>query len=391
VLAVGLTAKRSLHAADVSALQVAEEKKDKDKDKEEGIGPFEKCGGSTYSGPSCCRVGCACIIQSRFYSQCEAPGGGMKCNVAKAESEVMAAKERALEARPAALEAEKAAKLAMETAQKALGEMREAEASLATSAAKGRTVRSAKDQQERIVADAKHQAEAAEKAAKAKLGQYLKVKEEIEGINKTAALRAHGQCGAMFSNCGPVAPPKLTEYMACCQEGCVCEHRDAYYAQCRPPPGEGGCSPAGEARHVKERKETMAKLQKEHEALEARMKHTKEHAEKVDKEANEIRHKAAEAGTHRVEAHKLAMHKKAIAQARKREAERLKKTAQSKKNAVHYSEEAIESWKKAAKGIHCGGEAAGDELQAEPEEEEEEKEEMESDGDGDDMDGEESV
>jgi len=332
---------RTFKSADVSALQVEEEV---------GIKPFHKCGGASYHGRTCCRSGCACIIQSQYYSECQAPGGGQTCNVEKAKGEVMSAKETALEARPAALEAIKAAKIAMRAELRAKKNLQAARDLYDVATKKGQVVRNAKDEQERLVKDAQHEADKAEAAAKAKLKHWHDVKKEIEDMNKTAALREHGQCGGLFENCGQV-----TKYKACCQEGCVCKWRDAFYAQCKSPYG-GDCNPAGEQKFVKERKALMAKLQEEHEALEENGKKTKAYAEKTDKEANDIRHKAALAGTNRVNAHRVMMHKQAIAESRTADAKRLKASALHKKHAVHYAALAIKAWKKAAEGNKCGGE-----------------------------------
>lgn len=302
----------------------------------------------------------------------------MRCNVEKAKDEVMAAKERALEARPASLDAVRAAKMAIKAAGNAKEELQVAQATFNELKLKGEQVRSAKDQQEHLSEEAKHKADNARKAADGKLKHYEDVKKEIEDINKTAALRSHGKCVTMFSNCGPVAPPALTEYMACCQEGCICKWRDKFYAQCEAPPGRSSCDPAGEAEHVKERVATMAKLLKEHEELEAQSQKAKERAEEVDKEAKAVRHRAMLAGTARVKAHGVVMHKKAIALRRSQEEHRLKRTAEHARHAVNYAALAIKAWERAAQGRHCGGDDS-DTAEVEPENveaEEEGEEEM---------------
>merc|ERR1719419_404966 len=196
-----------------------------------------------------------------------------------------------MEAKPAAEDAEKAAKAAAQAAKVAKGELKKAEAVLDEATQKGNAVRHQKDAVEAHVAAAKQRAKEAEKAAYSKLDYFHKVRKEIADINATNKLRSHGQCRALYGECGPVAPPKLTKYMACCISGCICKWRDNYYAQCQNPSGFGGCDPAGEENHIKERIATMNRLQNEHERLEKKRIQTHKEAVEMDKHADAIRKK----------------------------------------------------------------------------------------------------
>lgn len=272
----------------------------------------------------------------------------MHCDVDKAKAEVMAAKEKSMEAKPESEEAEKELKAAREKEMEAKEELRKASAELDKRTMEGRHVRNQKLVVEREVKHKELVAKRATKAAADKLKEYTKVKDEVDGLNKTNALREHGQCRAMFGDCGPVAPPKLTKYMACCIEGCVCKWKGAFYAQCSPPPGKGGCDPAGEQEHIKERTETMEKLKRQSELLESRRVSSKKSYEEADEKANDIRHKAAQAGTRRVQAHAVMMKKKNIARSFTNIARSKARMAIHKKHKVHYTEIAVKAWEAAA-------------------------------------------
>mmetsp|Transcript_27584 Transcript_27584/g.64310 ORF Transcript_27584/g.64310 Transcript_27584/m.64310 type:complete len:169 (+) Transcript_27584:1-507(+) len=127
----------------------------------------------------------------------------------------------------------------------------------------------------------------------------------------------------------------------------------------------------------------MAKLLKEHEQLEARRIKTKEQAEKMDEDANDVRHRAAVAGTKRVKAHEEMMRKKAHAQRRAQKANQARQRAHHAKHAVHYAAKAIEAWKEAAEGKPCEG---GDDEDSEEEASDDDHDRPDGDGDGDDDD-----
>merc|ERR1712008_636837 len=45
-------------------------------------------------GKTCCKSGCACIMDSKYYSQCKPPTDLQKCDVAASKDEVKNAKDR---------------------------------------------------------------------------------------------------------------------------------------------------------------------------------------------------------------------------------------------------------------------------------------------------------
>merc|ERR1712151_691673 len=45
----------------------------------------KQCNGDGFQNSTCCYKGCACIKQSKFYSQCETPLGNKVCNLEKAK------------------------------------------------------------------------------------------------------------------------------------------------------------------------------------------------------------------------------------------------------------------------------------------------------------------
>mmetsp|Transcript_79325 Transcript_79325/g.157128 ORF Transcript_79325/g.157128 Transcript_79325/m.157128 type:complete len:431 (+) Transcript_79325:107-1399(+) len=53
------------------------------------LGKFSKCGGGVdWTGSTCCKKGCACIIKSMFFSMCQTPKGAQDCDELAAKDEV---------------------------------------------------------------------------------------------------------------------------------------------------------------------------------------------------------------------------------------------------------------------------------------------------------------
>jgi len=60
----------------------------------DGIGPFQQCGGQGWTNGTCCKKGCACVVETKYYSQCKAPEGLQNCNDERAKVEAEAARTR---------------------------------------------------------------------------------------------------------------------------------------------------------------------------------------------------------------------------------------------------------------------------------------------------------
>merc|ERR1719219_1360966 len=55
---------------------------------------FKQCGGKAWTGPNCCEPGCACVMHTKFYSQCVPPQGMVECSSVVAAHEVTRAQRK---------------------------------------------------------------------------------------------------------------------------------------------------------------------------------------------------------------------------------------------------------------------------------------------------------
>merc|ERR1719223_349947 len=62
--------------------------------KQEIGGPFSQCGGDNYKGKTCCKSGCACVRDSKFFSMCKPPTGLQTCNLVASKGEAKHARDR---------------------------------------------------------------------------------------------------------------------------------------------------------------------------------------------------------------------------------------------------------------------------------------------------------
>lgn len=332
---------RRLQPADVAAVQMEAEK---------GLKPFAKCGGTDWTEDTCCEDGCACIIQSEYFSLCQAPGGGKTCNVHKAQEEVQASQEKRLLADDKAVQAFKVAKEVIAKAKDAMADLKEAEATYDKYKHDGHDARLEKEIKEKEVTKAKNAMIAAEKAEAEALKKYKATDADVDSLHATAKLRSHGKCGGLYGAC---KGDGVSGYSACCQEGCICKPKNPSYSQCTAPSGKGACDASGEAAHVKSQEALLVKEKKDHEEKAKKAKELKKEFEKLDKDAAGVRHRAAVAGKKRMQHMHVRDHKKAIAMQLRKEAKVHIAKAKKLKKDVHYASLGIKSWEKAAKGIKC--------------------------------------
>lgn len=276
------------------------------------------------------------------------------------------ARERLEAAKPAADEAKQSLADARKREEEAKLALEQANSLLHEKVEMADAIEHAKNEKEALVRAAKKEAENDANAVFAKEKELEQVEQIVKKNNSTEELRSHGQCQALFAQCGPVDGVKLTKYMGCCVTGCVCTWRDKYYAQCRGPNGEGYC--AGETERAWNTKQVSKAVQLAKELSELRkINATKERAyAELDEAANDIRIKAAQAGIEKARAQKLANRANEHYVRESEAALRAEELARSGHDGIHFAELAVEAWRKAAAGASCnaGGGAKSTEADA---------------------------
>jgi len=316
------------------------------------VKPFHQCGGARWTNSTCCQRGCACIIVDKYYSQCEPPAGSKHCDQRAALDEAEATKLKVSAAKPVAVAAAKKAKETAEVAAKATAEAEKAEGSetLKRLKADGAMKRKAKEATQAAAKAAKDRAEEEGKKMWHQESEYNKTKARLDHIEANERMAATGLCPGMFGACkgGGVAPSK-----ACCQLGCVCQMKNAFYGQCRAPDGHGACDPQGVKDEAAALKKKAAAELKELEATRKRAaaltvdaKEKAEHAEKARKEA-------IVAGTKKTKAIQFAQGKRSVADEKQRVALAAKRKAEHAANSVKYTSASVDTWKAVAAGHTC--------------------------------------
>jgi len=183
---------------------------------------FSQCGGHAWAGSTCCQKGCVCIRDSKYFSMCTAPGGLNECNIEKAG--FMAAKLRK-KAAPLRKRADKKA---------AIYKKRKARADkLAASFIKTRD----------LAIHALHKAQASKAELDKRNTTYTAAAGKMKqvGWEKDQAVMWWGLVdNANNANCGDWNG--ACQASKCCQHGCGCIVKNAYWSQCGPLEGQTSCS-----------------------------------------------------------------------------------------------------------------------------------------------------
>jgi len=200
---------------------------------------FKQCGGEAWTGPNCCEPGCACVMHTKFYSQCVPPRGMAECSTEAAVHEVKRAQAKKDMWLPLSATRAKTAKLAAENVSSLMDALA--------------TARMARDKAERqgellIAKDEKAQKEQVRTKKKADKAAALRAKKvaenntlakEVAVLVRENALRDAGKCAGMFGQCGGA---NFNTGGACCQKGCRCVFKDNYYSQCEAHKDDGFCN-----------------------------------------------------------------------------------------------------------------------------------------------------
>jgi len=186
--------------------------------------PFAKCGGTDFTGKTCCQRGCACIKRDEYFSMCEAPEGLDTCDLKEARKQ---------SAKLRAKLAPQLAKLKMKVQKYKANQKRADKLQKAFVQARALASEALKKSQ----------------AAKAKMDDQNKTymtavnKSHHVGWQKDLAVKwwttvdneKNEDCGDWNGEC---------QESKCCQHGCGCVYKNPYYSQCGPPKGQKDCSVA---------------------------------------------------------------------------------------------------------------------------------------------------
>jgi len=200
---------------------------------------FKQCGGEAWTGPNCCEPGCACVMHTKFYSQCVPPRGMAECSTEAAVHEVTRAQGKKDMWLPLAASRAKAAKLAVENITRVMDALAEARMARDKAERQGEVLiakdEKAQKEQDRTMKEAE---EAAAFRAK-KVAANETIAKKVAVLMRENALRDAGKCAGMFGQCGGA---NFNSGGACCLKGCRCVFKDNYYSQCEAHKDDGFCN-----------------------------------------------------------------------------------------------------------------------------------------------------
>mmetsp|Transcript_107416 Transcript_107416/g.321221 ORF Transcript_107416/g.321221 Transcript_107416/m.321221 type:complete len:518 (-) Transcript_107416:71-1624(-) len=245
------------------------------------IDAFGQCGGQKWTNGTCCKRGCACVAESKYYSGCHTPSGLSNCNFDRAKTEEEAAAERVQDrkddldrqklvlkaaakalqdaqhdlqtARHDFMEATRDAQLkddALEQEERTEGQTmhasihaaeqelskltKETNDDLASKTTKETAVRDKKlkdakdahDAAQAAAEQARSEFNAANKAAADKTAEREKVKESVDKYDEEEKVRKDKECGELFGTCTA---------SNCCVLGCQPYWENKYFCMCQGP------------------------------------------------------------------------------------------------------------------------------------------------------------
>mmetsp|Transcript_107611 Transcript_107611/g.299765 ORF Transcript_107611/g.299765 Transcript_107611/m.299765 type:complete len:419 (-) Transcript_107611:142-1398(-) len=183
---------------------------------------FKQCGGADWTGTTCCPQGCACIMENKYFSICKAPHDQGSCNL------------------------EAAKKMANRLRAKADPLKETADATAADSKKKHEQASKDKakfDKAHAAAVAALHKALAAKSDLEKKNKTVITATDEMHRVGKekdkavmwwsTVDNENNKGCGDWSGTC---------QASKCCQHGCSCNPKNAYYSQCGPPAGMKSCN-----------------------------------------------------------------------------------------------------------------------------------------------------
>jgi len=199
---------------------------------------FKQCGGKSWTGPNCCEPGCACVMHTKFYSQCVPPRGMAECSSVEAVHEVSRAQRKKDFWLPLKATRAKTAKLAAENVTSVMDALAEARMARDKAGRQGEVL-IAKDEKAQKEQDrTKKEAEKAAAFRAKKVAANKTLAKEVGEILRDNALRQNGKCAGMFGQCGGAN----FNGGGCCQKGCRCVFKDNYYSQCEAHKDDGFCN-----------------------------------------------------------------------------------------------------------------------------------------------------
>mmetsp|Transcript_58125 Transcript_58125/g.169943 ORF Transcript_58125/g.169943 Transcript_58125/m.169943 type:complete len:513 (-) Transcript_58125:75-1613(-) len=305
---------------------------------EEKIKPFQQCGGEGWTNGTCCVAGCACVAETRYYSQCKAPEGLQDCDHKRAsvekeaadtrvssrkddldqrEAEVKAASDNLESAKKARVKAEAEAEKATHIAEvkerhlKASGASAgrkrkavedEANGELdkvltetkATLAEKTKSATELRDHKLKVATDARTAAETAAKEARAAFDDANKaaadktkersiVKKHVDDFEAGAKVRKEKQCGGLFGSCTA---------SNCCQLGCQPYWQNKYFCQCEGPNHAHYCAAKEQEKQYHDSTDAMPVLTKDWKRLDEANATAAAKTKEADSHFEEVRDKA---------------------------------------------------------------------------------------------------
>jgi len=320
---------------------------------EEFIKPFGKCGGRVhgqpYTGPTCCMSGCACIIQSEDYSQCQVPGGMKKCSPEKAAEEVQIAKDHMADIKEQLPVIAKRHLGYMKDAREAKMKELKAKSLLQGKVNKGNTARQHK---EAVVAEAnkkKHAKEAAEKAYDDKVKEFGGLKKAVDMIKTVVETRqkrekAGKPCPGVWGVCTGDQ---------CCATGCMCVQKGKYYAECQIPQGKTTCDLQGEEQENKKKKKALGVLTEQKADLIKKRDAARQEYADAHKASEKAIAEANKAGAAKDKANKHHQEMVSLLEEATDRAKRSRQQALLASKQVGFAQKSVDAWKDAAEGTVC--------------------------------------
>jgi len=291
---------------------------------------FDKCGGSDFTGASCCQRGCACIEQSQYFSMCKAPAGLDECDLDKAG--LMADKLRK-KAVPLRKRAEKKAALYKKKqarADKLQTAFVEARAVAMQALQKAQVVKAKLDKQNQTYLSA------------VKKSHQIGWERDQAVLWWTTVNNEHNaDCGDWNGKC---------QESKCCQHGCGCIWKNAYYSQCGPPKGQSSCSVAIAEASAKEhaikatgndKKTSLEDAKQSAEDAKAEVVNGKKALDNLVVEHDKLHKEYTKCHGDRVQAQKLRDSSKKAADYAKKRAKQVKKKIGKAQIAADVWEEAV--------------------------------------------------
>merc|ERR1719410_2872235 len=199
---------------------------------------FKQCGGEAWTGPNCCEPGCACVMHTKFYSQCVPPRGMAECSTVEAVHEVTRAQRKKDMWLPVSATRAKTAKLAAENVTSVMDALAEARMARDKAERQGEVL-IAKDEKAQKEQDrTKKEAEKAAAFRAKKVSANKTIAMKVGVLFRENSLRKSGKCAGMFGQCGGAN----FNGGGCCQKGCRCVFKDNYYSQCEAHKDDGFCN-----------------------------------------------------------------------------------------------------------------------------------------------------